>query len=405
MPKYKYIAKSLTGEPSSGTIEAKNEHEVARILRQEGYILISIEPGEKKGKKKLQIPLAFFRGVPLVDKIMFTRNLQVMISAGISLPRALKILAEQSRSRKLRKALLSISEEIIKGKNFSESLEKYPGIFPELFFSMVKVGEEAGTLEEVLGILTQQMEREHELKSKVKGAMVYPAVIIIAMIGIGILMLIVIVPKLAETFEELEIELPLTTRIVIGLGTFLANFWYSLPIIIIVFIVLLRAAFKTKTGKKIFDTLFIKIPVIAPIIIKVNSAYTVRTLSSLIASGVPIVRSLEITSGVLGNIHYKKAISEAAEEVKKGAKLDEVLRKYSNIYPELVVQMIAVGEETGETSSILEKLADFFEDEVTQITKNLSSIIEPIIMLIIGSVVGFFAVSMIQPIYSMVGAL
>lgn len=408
MPRYNYIAKTLEGEPRSGTLEAKSEHELARILRKEGSILIrAVSEEEIKraagGWRPITIP--FFGWVSLTEKIMFARNLRVMIAAGVSLPRTLRILANQTKNKKFRKTLLEIREEIIKGKTFSGSLSRYPNIFSELFISMVKVGEETGTLEEVLRVLTQQMEKEHEVKSKIKGAMIYPAVIVFAMTCIGILMLIVVVPKLATVFSELEVELPLSTRIVIVTGTFLSKFWYLLLIALLISLFLLKVALKTKAGKLIVDTFVLKVPIITPIIKKTYSAHTVRTLSSLIAAGVPIVRSLKIVSGALGNVYYKKAISEAAEEVKKGAKLAGVLKRYENIYPTLVIQMIEVGEETGKTSDILEKLAEFFEEEVANATKNLSAVIEPVLMLIVGAVVGFFAISMIQPMYSMMETL
>ena len=405
MSRYNYIAKTLQGEPRSGTLEAKDEHELARILRREGSILIKAASEEEKHKKKFLITVPFLGRVSLTEKIMFTRNLRVMIAAGVALPRTLKILADQAKNKKFRKTLLEIREEIVKGRAFSESLDKYPSIFSELFVSMVKVGEETGTLEEVLRVLTQQMEKEHEIKSSIKGAMIYPAVIIFAMVCIGVLMLIIVIPKLAAVFSELGVELPLTTKIVIATGTFLSKFWFLLPVGILIFLFLLRVILKTKTGKLVFDTFVLKIPVISSIIKKTNSAHTVRTLSSLIAAGVPIVRSLEIVSGTLGNVHYRKAMSEAAERVKKGAKLAEILKRYENIYPTLVIQMIEVGEETGKTSDVLEKLAEFFEEEVANATKNLSAVIEPVLMLIVGAVVGFFAISMIQPIYSMMGTL
>ncbi len=406
MPKYFYTAKSLKGEPKSGTLEAKDKSELARTLRQEGYVLIKAGlEGEEIKRKKFKISLPFLGRISLTEKMMFTRNLQVMIAAGISLPRALRTLALQTKSKKFKKALFNIAEEITKGKSFSDSLQKHPNIFPEVFTSMVKVGEEAGTLEEVLKTLTQQMEREYELKSKIKGAMIYPAVIICAMLGIGFLMLVMVVPKLAETFRELNVELPPTTKVVISFGTFLAEKWFFAILIAILLFFVFRIILKTKRGKRMVDFLSLKIPIISPIIRKTNSAYTVRTLSSLFASGVPIVRSLEIVSAALGNIYFREAMTESAEKVRKGSKLSESLRPYQDIYPSIIIQMIEVGEETGETSDILGKLADFFETEVGNATKNLSAAIEPILMLIIGAVVGFFAISMVQPMYSMLGAM
>jgi len=405
MPRYSYIAKSLDGKAHSDILEAKNERELAKILRKEGYILIKAESEEKKHKKKFAISISLFGKIKLVDKMMFARNLRVMVAAGVSFPRALKILAGQTQSKKFQKALSGISEEIVEGKSFSDALRKYPAIFSELFVSMVKVGEEAGTLEEVLEVLTDQMEKDHEIKSKIKGAMMYPLVIVLAMIIIGILMLIMVVPNLAQVFADLGIELPITTRIVIAIGIFLSKFWYLLPVIVFVLVFLVRISLKTKPGKLIIDALILKIPVASSIIKKTNSAYTARTLSSLINAGVPIVRSLKVVSETLGNIYYKEALLKAAKQVEKGNKLADALGQYEKIYPTLLIQMIEIGEETGETSHILEKLAEFYEEEVTNVTKNLSAVIEPVLMLIVGAVVGFFAISMIQPMYSMLESI
>lgn len=404
MPKYFYIAQSLKGEEESGFREAKDTRQLARILREQGLILIRAELEEKKLERKLKISLPFQR-VSLNEKMFFTRNLQVMISAGLSLSRALEILSNQTKSKKFKTTLLDIREEIIRGKSFSAALTKYPDIFSELYQNMVKVGEETGTLEKVLKTLDLQMEKESDLRSKITGAMIYPAVIICAMIGIGILMLIMVVPELAKTFEELEIELPLTTQIVISFANFLVLKWYLAIIILFFLIFLFYQVLKNKEGKKIFDKVLLSLPIISPIIRNTNSAYTARTLSSLIAAGISLPRSLEITSGTLGNIFYKKALSEAVEKVRKGEKLSEALKLYQNIYSLIIIQMIAVGEETGETTAILVKLADFFENEVSNATKNLASVIEPVLMLIIGAVVGFFAISMIQPMYAMLGAI
>lgn len=386
-------------------LEVKDIHELTRILHQEGYILVSANMEEEAKKRSMEISIPFLDRVSLKEKMFFTRNLRIMIASGLALPRALKTLSEQTKSKKFRNAILGVREEIVKGNNFSQGLALYPGIFSEIFQNMVKVGEEAGTLEDVLKVLTEQMERENELKSKILGAMIYPLVILCAMIGIGILMLIMVVPRLAETFEELNIELPVTTRLVIGLGTFMAEKWYLMILIVLGFLLLMRSAISTKIGKTLIDGMTLRIPIISTIIKKTNSAHTTRTLSSLMKAGVPIVRSLEIVSGALGNIYFKEAVAQAAERVRKGEKLYEALRPHQKIYPSVVLQMIEVGEETGETSAVLSKLADFFEEEVGNATKNLSAVIEPVLMLIIGGIVGFFAISMVQPMYSMLQAI
>ena len=406
MPLYSYFAKSLKGEEKSGTVEAKNLQQLSRTLKEQGFILIKAEPQKtKKERKNLAFSLPFFGGVSLTEKLMFTRNLQVMISSGLPLPRALETLALQSKNKKFKKTLLEIREKVVKGNGFSDSLMDYPNMFSELFQNMVKVGEETGGLDEVLKILSRQMEREHELKSKITGALIYPVDIIMTMIGIGILMLIMVVPQLAQTFEELNIELPLTTKVVISLGTFLAENGILALIIIFAISFLSLLILRTKVGKRVIDTIFLKIPIISALVKKTNSANTIRALSSLIASGVPIVKSLEIVSGTLGNIYYKEAVLEVAEKVRKGEKLSLSFKPYQSIYPPIVFQMIEVGEETGETSGILAKLADFFEEEIGNSTKNLAAVIEPILMLIIGAVIGFFAISMVQPMYSMLGGI
>ncbi len=405
MPKYFYVAKSVGGEEKAGEIEAKDEHQLAKTLHQEGYVLISVKTAKEKKQISFAISLPFLNGVSLKEKLFFTRNLKVMISAGISLPRSLRTLAEVSGNKTFKKVLLEIIEEINKGQSFSGTLAKYPKIFSNLFCNLIKAGEESGTMEESLKNLTLQMERQNDLRSKIIGAMMYPAVIVAAVLGIGVLMLVMVIPKLAETFRDLGSELPLTTKIVMGLGDFMVQKWYLVILIIIIFIAATRIILGTKSGKRAFDRLSLKIPIIAPLVQKTNAAYTTRTIGSLLASGVPVMTALETTSGVLGNIYFREALIKSAEKVRKGEKLSAALKSFGSLYPPVVIQMLEVGEETGETSDILQKLADFFEEEVTNTTKNMSSIIEPILMLFIGGAVGFFAVSMLQPIYGVMGTI
>ncbi len=403
MPKYHFEARTFGGEIRKGEIEAKNLQELIKILKDQGLFLIKVS-GEKEKKRKFRIPSISF-GVSLADKMFFTRNLKVMVSAGLPLTKALFSLANQVKSKTFKKAILEIRERVEKGESFSQALNLFPRIFPPIYQNMVKVGEESGRLEEVLEILAKQLEREHELKSKVKGAMIYPAVVVSAMIGIGILMLVMVVPKLAETFEELEIELPPTTKFVIFLGNFLSKNFLFFFFGIIIFFLAFNWFLKTKRGKKIFDSLILKIPIISNISRKQNSALFTRTLSSLISAGVSLPRALEITAGTLGNVFFQEALIDGAERVKKGERLSQVLKEYQKFIPLTTISMIEVGEETGETAQILEKLADFYEDEITNATKNLASVIEPVLLLLIGGAVGFFAISMVQPMYSMLQSI
>jgi len=331
--------------------------------------------------------------------------LQVMASAGLSLPRAIGILADQTKTGVFKKSLVSIKEDIIKGEAFSDALGKHPDIFSDFLRSMVKVGEETGTLEHVLTIAVGQMEKEYALNAKIKGAMVYPAVILVAMIGIGILMLVTVVPQLAATFEELGTELPPTTQFVMGLGAFMERFWWLVVGGAIAAAIGFGRVLKTKSGKRIFDNAALKFPAISTIVRNVNSAYTLRNLSALVGAGVSLPRALEITAGTVGNSNYTAALLDINERVKKGEKFSVAIASYGDIYPATAIQMVAVGEETGETSNILLKLAEFYENEVDEETKNFAAIVEPLLMVVIGTVVGFFAVSMVQPMYSMMDAV
>lgn len=401
MPNYIYKAKTKDGKDVKGELSAVSKIELSKSLHSKKMILISAK--EKKVKKSIEINI--FRRVPIIEKIVFTRNLQVMISAGLSLPRTMTILSEQTKNPTFKKALVDIGDRIKKGESFSNSLSNHPKIFSELFQNMIKVAEESGTMEDVLEILAIQMEKNNELRSKIKGAMLYPVIILTAMTGIGTLMLIVVIPKLKETFDDLGVELPLSTRIIVGFGNFLATKWYLALAIFIVLAIIITTFLKSKKGKRFLNFVFLKIPIIGGITQKANAAYTARTLGSLLSSGVPIVRSLEIVSRTLSNVYYKEAMFSSIDRVKKGDKLSSVLKEYDKLYPLMMIQMIEVGEETGKTSEILDKIATFFENSVSESTKNMSSIIEPVLMLIIGGFVGFFAISMIQPMYSITNTI
>ena len=406
MPQFSYTAVSFRGDRKEGQEEAASERDLAKLLGEKGYLLTSAkEQGKKKGAREILAFLNGIFGVPLTEKLMFSRNLQVMTGAGISLPRALEVLLRQSQNKKLRSALIVIHASVMKGSSFSAAIGQYPDIFSELFSNMVKIGEESGTLEQVLSHLTVQLEREHDLKSKVQGALLYPAVIVTTMIGVGILMLVTVVPQLAETFRDLNIRLPLTTRLVIAFATFLATKWYIAAVLFLVLaagvIMLLRLALV----RRLFDNFVLKLPVFSGMVKNIHLAITARTLSSLLGAGVPIVRSLEIASKTLGNWHFRVALEQASQALKQGGKLSKTLQQYPDLYPPVFVQMVEVGEETGQTASLLSKIADFFEGEVDALTKNLASVIEPVLMLFIGAAVGFFAVSMLQPMYSLLQSL
>ena len=409
MPRYSYKAKNLKGEEETGVLEAKNSSNLAKILHQKGYFLLSAEEESKEEKKKFNIGklniFSKFSKISLSEKLFFTRNLEVMIRTGVPLPRAFEILSGLTKTKKFKTALKKISGEIVKGKSISVSVGYFPEIFPKIYQETLKVGEETGKLGESLDTLARQMEREHGLKSQITTAMVYPMVVLSTAFLIGILMFVFAVPKMKTAFEELNVKLPFTTRAILSFADFLTKKWPITILILIVLVFFLFLVLRGKKGGKIKSKIVLKIPLISKISREMNSALTLRTMSSLLSAGVPIVLALEVASGSLKNFYFREALKNAAKVVEKGKKLSEALEPYQNLFLPMVLEMIKVGEETGETPKVLEKLADYYEEEVTSTTQKLSSVIEPILIIIVGAVVGFFAISMMQPMFSIMGGV
>jgi len=396
-----YTAKNQKGENRAGEANVKDERDLATQLRADGFVLTSFKEVVMEKEKNISVKfLDRFSSVPISEKMMFTRNLSVMISSGLPLSRAIRNLTVQTKNKKFAKILGEIQSELQSGATLSDGLAKYPGVFDELFVNMIRVGETSGNLEEVLNILAIQLEKEHELIGKVRGALIYPAVILVAMIAIGIVMMVFVVPKLTQVFKDLGSDLPATTKFVIATSDFLKNNFLLSLVGFVILAVLAKIYTTTDSGKKTMGFLFLNLPAISNIYIKMNSARFSRILSSLLRSGVTIVESLRILSRTLTNHYYRTALEKASEMIQKGEPLSKIIYQEKKIFPILVPQMLEVGEETGKTETVMQKLADFYEDEVNQLTRNLSSIIEPVLMLIIGAAVGFFAVSMLTPMYS-----
>ena len=396
-----YSAKNYSGETKTGELDVSNERDLAVQLRADGFMLTSFKElqTEKENKVAVKFMDRFF-SISLKDKLMFTRNMSVMISSGLPISRAVKNIATQTKNKKFQKILNNIFEDIQSGITFADGLARYPTIFGDLFVNMVRVGETSGNLEEILGILAIQLEKEHELNSKIKGALIYPAVIIFVMIGIAVLMLTYILPKMMGVFQDMNVDLPASTKFLISLSDVIRNHYIILIIVFVFGGIFLKFFLTTTSGKKTLAFMLVNTPLVNNLVIKNNCARFARIYSSLLRSGVPVVASLKIISNTLTNYYYKDAIEEGAEEVQKGVTLSSVVEKKSKIFPVLMVQMIQVGEETGKTEVVLLKLAEFYEDEISQISKNMSSIIEPVLMVFIGGAVGFFAISMLQPMYS-----
>ena len=399
MPNYLYTAKTIDGETKTGIMQAKDEHQLAQDLKNQGSVLIKAVAGGKKKALDMNIKLPF-SGVSATEKIMMVKNLGVMFATGLSLVKSFDILASQAKNKKLKDALQDIRDKINKGENLSDSLSGYPQIFSELFCNMIKIGEESGTLEEIFQELSLQLQKEHELKSKIKNAMIYPSIIIMVMVVVGIIMVTVVLPSLNIFFTSLNVEIPIYTKIMLIVGAFLSVHWYLLIVAPLAIVGGVYATMKTARGKRAIDGLLLKVPAISPIVKKNNAAFLVRSLSSMISAGVSLVRALEISSKTVGNTFFKEAVVEAGKKIKKGEKLSFALKPYENIFPIGVIEMMEVGEETGKTSVILKKLADFYEQEAIDAIEKLSILIEPILIIFLGVAAGVFAFSIIEPMYS-----
>lgn len=396
---FKYKIKNKDNKIIEGTIESSDKFTLAREFREKGEIPLLIEEADKK-KGVLSMKITIFSRISLSQKIMFTNNLSGMLSAGLSLNRALTILEKQTTNPAFSKVLNSLITEINNGNTLSDGMKKFPKVFSGVFIPMVHSGEESGNLPNILTEIGLNLKKSYDLKKKIKGAMTYPTIILTAMFGIGIFMMIYVVPTLTKTFKDTGTELPMTTKVVVGLSDFLSEYTLLFLLILISFIVLIIFLLKIKKVQRLVDRGILYLPVIGNIVKEVNTARTARTLSSLLLAGVNISNALLITEEVLQNVHYKELIHKSTISIEKGMVLSASFKENTFLYPVMMGEMIEVGEETGNMSKMLLDIANFYESEVDSKTKDLSTIIEPVLMLLIGGAVGFFAVSMISPMYS-----
>jgi type IV pilus assembly protein PilC len=396
--KFKFRAIKKDGSKYEGVRESNDKFSLYEEFKEEGSTLIS---ASEFTKSKFDINLPFFNSVPEHQKIIFARNLGAMINAGLPLAKALNILERQVTNKKFKEIIESLGSEIRKGKPLSESCAIYPDVFPKLFIAMVKAGEESGKLSESLQIIANQMDGSFKLKEKIKGAMIYPGVIISVMLVIGVLMMIYVVPGITATFKDLNQQLPLMTQILISTSDFLKNNILLTFLGVIAIIAGFYFGLRTKIGSRSFEFIVLRLPVIGELVKETNSARITRTIASLLSSGVPYEESISITRDVIQNSYFKDILTTAISKVEKGETISSVFLENTKLCPVFVGEMMVVGEETGRLPAMLMEVANFYEDSVDQKTKNMSTIIEPVLMVIIGIAVAFFALAMIKPIYSL----
>ena len=409
MPLYSYTAINRAGKEFSSEKIAKDKEELRNSLKEEGLLVVDasedVGTGTKDAWTRVTIWLESFRGVSLFERLVFTKNLSVMIHAGLPLTRALSAIGEETKSENFRNVITRVMEDVVKGKPFSEALSQYNKIFGDFFVSMVQAGEASGKLDRIMLLLARQIKKDYDLRARVRGAMLYPAIILSILFIIGVLMMIYVVPTLAQSLTDLNVELPLSTRLIIGLSNVFVEYALFVFIGIALFVFLFIRFIHSAFGKPLWDRFALHIPLFGNLIRKMNVARITRVLSYLLASGTPIIRSLEIARDVVGSARYKVSLEELSKEITQGKTMGSFFHAHSDLYDPLVAEMVSAGEETGKTSELLLDISIFFEQDITETTKNLSSIIEPFLMVFIGGAVGFFAISVMQPIYSSLGSI
>lgn len=395
MPEFSYTTIAQDGHQSSGTLTATNREAAIAMLRDQGAKPILVKPSKAKKKR-----LGLGKKVKIKDLVIFTRELSTMVSAGVPLPRALNTLADQTENKYFKTVLASVDHDVESGLQLAEAMSKFPDVFSEVYINMVKAGEAGGILDEIMKRLATQVEKDSSIKNKVRAAMAYPVVIMVITVVAFFGIMVFVMPKIGKIIKDLggpDAQLPIYSRMLLSASDFMQkNFIY----ILVVFFTaswLFRHYIKTDKGKYWWHQTLLKTPVIGKVLVKIAVARFSRTFASLMGSGVTVLEALEVTGKAVGNRVIQKELQEISENVKNGQPLGKQLLA-AKYFPPVLGQMVTVGEETGKISEILLKVADFYEEEVDTVIDSLASIIEPIMIVILGAMVGLIAASVMGPI-------
>ena len=397
---YKYKALDISGKAMTGLVEANTEDMAASTLRDKGYSIVSLylESSNEKARGAFILDR-----VKPKDMVIFSRQFSVLISANVAIVQSLKILVEQIENLKLKMVLSEIVDEIDGGSSLSEALAKRPKIFDNFFVNIVKSGESSGKLDEVLEYLADEIEKEYDMVGKIKGAMIYPAFVLTGLFGIGIFMMVFIIPKLTGVLEETGTELPMATKILIAVSGFMQVYWWLLILAVVGTFVGLKLIIGTKTGKIVFDNILLRLPIFGRLFRLIYLTRFTRSFNTLLIGGVTITNALKITSDIVGNTIYKDLIDKTIVSIEDGHSISQEFSQ-SNQIPKMVSQMMSIGEKTGKLDVILEKITEFYTREINNIVANLMTLMEPIIMVIMGIAVGTMVAAVILPMYNMAAA-
>lgn len=397
MPEYTYTARDNGGKVVSGKVEASTEREAAGLIRERALFLTGLN---LITKNTISFSLNRFQRVSFGDIVNVTRQMSTMVTAGLQIPEAISLLKNQSTNVAFNDMLTKIYRDLQAGGNFANALEKNPKQFSSTYVALVRAGESSGTLDRVLARLADNLEKDQEFRSRVKSALIYPAIILAAMVIVFGVLMTVVVPKLTELYVDFGADLPLPTRILQGISNFSVRFWWLIIILSVAGYVAFQKWRKTLVGRHLWDGLMLRIPLFGQLQKQIILVEFTRTLGMLVGSGVHILDSLNILVTSLENIHYQEALKDITKKVEKGLPLGTLFAQYS-IFPPILAQMVKVGEETGKMDESLIKLSAYFESESDHTVKGLTTAIEPLIMIILGVGVGFIVFAIITPIYNL----
>ena len=398
MPVFQYKARGSDGNMATGLVDAPSQEVAIRLLHEKQLFVIGIQASHR-GFSFAQIE-QYFKRIKFNDIVNFTRQLATMIVAGLSLPEALTILRTQTTNPLFADILTDVEHQIVSGGNLANALAKYPQYFSTTYIALIRAGEASGTLDEILTRLSETLESQREFRGKVSGAMIYPIIILIGMIGVIFVMMTVVMPKLTELYKDFDVQLPWSTVLLMSMSGFFVHFWWLIIIGIGGAVWLFRKWRKTPTGELLMDQFIFKIPLFGELQKKIILVEFTRTLGMLVASGIHILEGLQILKNSLGNMLFRNAIDEISKKVEKGFPLGDSFAQHA-VFPPIVSQMMKVGEETGKLDETLTKLSKYFQSETETLVKGLTTAIEPIIMVIMGVGVGFIVISVITPIYTL----
>lgn len=403
--KFRVTIRKEAGGDETRVVEAPSRFAVYELVEKEGGKVAALSEGGGGFRMPAWLDISFGTGIKQSQISTLARNISAMLKAGLSLSRALSVIERQSGNKALKKLSVALGDSVKRGSSFHDALAEHPQVFSTLFIAMVKAGEESGSLADALSVVGVQMERTQALIRKVRGAMIYPMIVISAIIIVGVLMMMFVVPTLTKTFTSLGVKLPLATQIIVAISDFMSQNSVLVLIGLIVVVVGGVLFVRSSVGSNLVLRVSLHIPVIGELVRETYAARASRTLASLLSSGVPVVDSLSITEDVVHTPIFARVIAEAGVRVKKGEPLSAAFVEHTTLYPILMGDMLSVGEETGKLSEMLKQVAEFYEEDVSEKTKDLSTIIEPMLMLFIGTFVGIFAVAIIAPIYSLSSAI